>query len=164
MITRRFALFLLLAFSALRVDAQEPPSLGGTPDTLDVRRAAAAISPMTLRGAAKESPAASLTLRRSLPRRKGRAAWPVQLKTYIVEDNVTIRENLIGTLEELASVQSLGWAETESEARSWLERIKARTLISSWRSNSAASATVKSLSVAGRSAIASAVLAAEAVI
>jgi DNA-binding NarL/FixJ family response regulator len=47
---------------------------------------------------------------------------PVELKTYIVEDNATIRENLIGTLEELASVQSLGWAETESEARSWLAR------------------------------------------
>ena len=46
----------------------------------------------------------------------------MQLKTYIVEDNATIRENLIGTLEELASVQSLGWAETESEARDWLAR------------------------------------------
>ena len=47
---------------------------------------------------------------------------PVELKTYIVEDNATIRENLIGTLEELASVQSLGWAETESDARNWLAR------------------------------------------
>jgi two-component system OmpR family response regulator len=46
----------------------------------------------------------------------------VELKTYIVEDNATIRENLIGTLEELASVQSLGWAETENEARTWLAR------------------------------------------
>jgi len=44
----------------------------------------------------------------------------VELKTYIVEDNATIRENLIGTLEELASVLTLGWAETESDARSWL--------------------------------------------
>ena len=44
----------------------------------------------------------------------------MELKTYIVEDNATIRENLIGTLEELASVQSLGWAETENEARNWL--------------------------------------------
>ena len=51
-----------------------------------------------------------------------RPAQPVELKTYIVEDNATIRENLIGTLEELASVQSLGWAETESEARNWLAR------------------------------------------
>ncbi|HSH89081.1 MAG TPA: response regulator [Ramlibacter sp.] len=44
----------------------------------------------------------------------------MQLRTYIVEDNATIRENLIGTLEELACVKALGWAETENEARSWL--------------------------------------------
>jgi DNA-binding NarL/FixJ family response regulator len=44
----------------------------------------------------------------------------VQLRTYIVEDNATIRENLIGALEELASIASLGWAETESDAREWL--------------------------------------------
>ena len=44
----------------------------------------------------------------------------MELRTYIVEDNATIRENLIGTLEELASVKALGWAEGESEARSWL--------------------------------------------
>jgi two-component system OmpR family response regulator len=44
----------------------------------------------------------------------------VDLRTYIVEDNATIRENLIGTLEELASVHSLGWAETEREATEWL--------------------------------------------
>lgn len=44
----------------------------------------------------------------------------MQLRTYIVEDNVTIRENLIGTLEELASIESLGWADTEREARRWL--------------------------------------------
>jgi two-component system, OmpR family, response regulator len=46
----------------------------------------------------------------------------VQLRTYIVEDNATIRENLVGALEELASIESLGWAETETEARGWLER------------------------------------------
>jgi two-component system OmpR family response regulator len=44
----------------------------------------------------------------------------VELRTYIVEDNATIRENLIGTLEELASVQALGWSETENDARAWL--------------------------------------------
>lgn len=44
----------------------------------------------------------------------------MELRTYIVEDNATIRENLIGTLEELASIQALGWAETENEAKSWL--------------------------------------------
>ena len=44
----------------------------------------------------------------------------MELKTYIVEDNATIRENLIGTLEELASIKALGWAETENEAKGWL--------------------------------------------
>jgi DNA-binding NarL/FixJ family response regulator len=46
----------------------------------------------------------------------------VELKTYIVEDNATIRENLIGTLEELACIKALGWAETETEAKGWLAR------------------------------------------
>ena len=44
----------------------------------------------------------------------------MELRTYIVEDNATIRENLIGTLEELACIKALGWAETEHEARRWL--------------------------------------------
>lgn len=44
----------------------------------------------------------------------------MELRTYIVEDNATIRENLVGTLEELASVVSLGWAESEDAARTWL--------------------------------------------
>ena len=44
----------------------------------------------------------------------------MELRTYIVEDNATIRENLIGTLEELASIRSVGWSETENEARRWL--------------------------------------------
>jgi DNA-binding NarL/FixJ family response regulator len=44
----------------------------------------------------------------------------VELRTYFVEDNATIRENLIGALEELASVKALGWAETENQARGWL--------------------------------------------
>jgi two-component system OmpR family response regulator len=55
-------------------------------------------------------------------RSRPRTRFPkVELRTYIVEDNATIRENLVGTLEELASVVSLGWAETENEARSWLQ-------------------------------------------
>ena len=45
----------------------------------------------------------------------------MQLRTYIVEDNATIRENLVGTLEELASIVPLGWSETESEAKAWFE-------------------------------------------
>lgn len=44
----------------------------------------------------------------------------VKLKTYIVEDNATIRENLIGTLEELAFVESVGVAETEDDGKHWL--------------------------------------------
>lgn len=42
------------------------------------------------------------------------------LRTYIVEDNATIRENLIGALEELASVQAVGMAETEDDGKEWL--------------------------------------------
>ena len=44
----------------------------------------------------------------------------VKLKTYIVEDNATIRENLIGTLEELAFVEAVGVADTEDEGKQWL--------------------------------------------
>ena len=43
-----------------------------------------------------------------------------KLKTCIVEDNATIRENLIGTLEELTSITALGWAEAEADAKAWL--------------------------------------------
>ena len=44
----------------------------------------------------------------------------MRLKTYIVEDNRTIRENLIGTLEELASIDAVGSAETENDGKAWL--------------------------------------------
>lgn len=44
----------------------------------------------------------------------------MKLRTYIVEDNATIRENLIGTLEELAEVVAVGVAETEDEGKEWL--------------------------------------------
>ncbi|MBP6764597.1 MAG: response regulator [Rubrivivax sp.] len=42
------------------------------------------------------------------------------LKTYIVEDSAVIREDLIGTLEELAPVQVVGWAADEASAMRWL--------------------------------------------
>ena len=45
---------------------------------------------------------------------------PVPLITYLVEDNQTILDNLIETLEEIASVKVVGHAATESEATSWL--------------------------------------------
>ena len=44
----------------------------------------------------------------------------MSLKTYIVEDNPTIRENLIGTLEELACVIAVGSADTENDGKTWL--------------------------------------------
>lgn len=44
----------------------------------------------------------------------------MKLRTFFVEDNPTIRENLIATLAELAEVQSVGIAETETEATDWL--------------------------------------------
>ncbi len=44
----------------------------------------------------------------------------MRLKTYIVEDNATIRENLIGTLEELTDMEAVGFAQTECEGRQWL--------------------------------------------
>lgn len=42
------------------------------------------------------------------------------LITYLVEDSATIRENLISTLEEIAPVKVVGFAETENEASAWL--------------------------------------------
>ena len=42
------------------------------------------------------------------------------LITYIVEDNQNILDNLIETLEEIASVKVVGHAATESEATLWL--------------------------------------------
>ena len=45
-----------------------------------------------------------------------------KLKTYIVEDSPVIRENLIATLEELAPVEVVGTADSESLANQWLGR------------------------------------------
>lgn len=42
------------------------------------------------------------------------------LITYLVEDNQTILDNLIETLEEIASVKVVGHAATEAEATRWL--------------------------------------------
>jgi two-component system OmpR family response regulator len=44
----------------------------------------------------------------------------VSLITYLVEDNQTILDNLIETLEEIASVKVVGHAATEAEATLWL--------------------------------------------
>jgi len=44
-----------------------------------------------------------------------------RLNTFIVEDNETIRENLVATLEELAGVQAVGFATSEDTAVAWLQ-------------------------------------------
>ena len=45
-----------------------------------------------------------------------------ELKAYVVEDNATIRENLIGALEELTCVRVIGDSATEDEGLQWLEQ------------------------------------------
>lgn len=42
------------------------------------------------------------------------------LLTFLVEDNRTIRENLIPALEDLADASVVGFAETEADASAWL--------------------------------------------
>ena len=44
------------------------------------------------------------------------------LRTYIVEDSLVIRENLIATLEDLVPVKVVGTAEDESSAVQWLKQ------------------------------------------
>lgn len=44
----------------------------------------------------------------------------VTLRTFFVEDNPTIRKNLIETLLELADIEPIGFAETEAEGIAWL--------------------------------------------
>ena len=46
----------------------------------------------------------------------------MQLQAYVVEDNPTIRENLVGTLEELTCVKVAGTSATEDEALAWLDQ------------------------------------------
>jgi DNA-binding NarL/FixJ family response regulator len=41
-------------------------------------------------------------------------------RTFLVEDSSTIRDNLIETLQEMATIEPVGTAETEHEARRWL--------------------------------------------
>lgn len=42
------------------------------------------------------------------------------LRTYLVEDSATIRDNLIATLEDTVGIESLGYAESEGEGTLWL--------------------------------------------
>ena len=43
------------------------------------------------------------------------------LITFLVEDNKTIRDNLVPALEDLVNGRVVGFAETETEALAWLE-------------------------------------------
>src|SRR3954465_2716752 len=56
----------------------------------------------------------------SRPKRTLPQVVPVHLKAFVIEDNATIRENLIGTLEELTCVKVAGTSATEEEALAWL--------------------------------------------
>lgn len=48
-------------------------------------------------------------------------AFPVSpLRTFIVEDNKVIYDNLVSTLQELANVEVVGHARNETEAVNWL--------------------------------------------
>ena len=42
------------------------------------------------------------------------------LRSYLVEDNPTIRINLIAMLKELAEVETVGFADAEQDAVEWL--------------------------------------------
>jgi DNA-binding NarL/FixJ family response regulator len=44
------------------------------------------------------------------------------VRTFIVEDNLAIRENLMGALREVARVDPIGQAESEAEGTRWLLR------------------------------------------
>ncbi|MDB5890416.1 MAG: hypothetical protein JWP47_1247 [Polaromonas sp.] len=44
----------------------------------------------------------------------------MRLRTFIVEDNSTILENLMATLDELAGVVTVGTSETENAGKEWL--------------------------------------------
>lgn len=46
----------------------------------------------------------------------------MHLQAFVIEDNATIRENLIGTLEELTCVKVAGTSSTEDDALEWLEK------------------------------------------
>jgi len=45
---------------------------------------------------------------------------PAPLRTYLVENSPTIRENLIAALQELAGITAIGWTEDGDDASRWL--------------------------------------------
>lgn len=46
----------------------------------------------------------------------------MKIRTFLVEDNHTILENLVSTLEELAPVEAVGMADSEEEGAAWLSK------------------------------------------
>lgn len=44
----------------------------------------------------------------------------MRLKTFIIEDNVEIRDNLIDTLVEMADIETVSTAESEVDGKQWL--------------------------------------------
>ena len=44
----------------------------------------------------------------------------MKMRTFLVEDNHIILENLVSTLEELAPVEAIGMADSEEEGAEWL--------------------------------------------
>jgi len=44
----------------------------------------------------------------------------MKMRTFLIEDNPTILEHLVSTLEELAPVQAIGMADSEEEGTAWL--------------------------------------------
>jgi two-component system OmpR family response regulator len=44
----------------------------------------------------------------------------MKIRAYIVEDNAAIRDNLIDTLQEFGSIETVGVAETEEQGKVWL--------------------------------------------
>lgn len=44
------------------------------------------------------------------------------LVVFLVEDNALIRDNLIVTMEELVDMRVVAWAESESQAATWLRQ------------------------------------------
>ena len=44
----------------------------------------------------------------------------MKMRTFLVEDNQSILEHLVSTLEELAPVEAIGMADSEEEGAAWL--------------------------------------------
>ena len=48
----------------------------------------------------------------------------MKIRTFLVEDNKTILDNLVITLEELAPVETIGTADSENDGAAWLNSHK----------------------------------------